>query len=469
MWRRSRVAPEGTHHVIAGEPLYGRRFRAVLPFHEPGLAPVEDETGAHHISSDGIPAYEERFLRTFGFYGGLSAVVAPAGWHHIRPDGSLLYGERYAWAGNFQGGRCAVRESSGNYLHLDTDGEPAYTERYRYAGDYREGSAVVQRDDGLSIHIDAEGRTVHETAWLDLDVFHKGFARARDRHGWTHIDRAGRSLYEDRYAMVEPFYNGQARVEGHNGRRLVIDEGGREVIELRRESTSKGQHSRLSSCRRTAHWSLLEDMLGTLAAVPADRPVALLLRHGPRFELEPGDAGVDVALLPEGIPLIRELGARIGPRLASVHASPVRRCVETAQLLAQGAGVALPVQESTRLGLPGAYVSDGDLAGEAFRSWPYETLMRMLASDGPPPAGFHPPGQATRCLLDQLLSPDKPGLHVFVSHDSIVGIFLARTTGRYPSPWIRVLEGGFVWREGTRIRVAYQGCSSTLGCSSGSE
>jgi len=238
MWRRSRVAPGGTHHVVAGEPLYERRFRSVLPFHEPGLAPVEDESGAYHISTDGHPAYEARFLRTFGFYGGLSAVITPAGWHHIRPDGSPAYRERYTWAGNFQAGRCTVRDSSGGYFHIGVDGEPAYAERYRYAGDYREGSAVVQRGDGLSIHIDTAGRRVHETAWLDLDIFHKGFARARDRRGWTHIDRAGRPLYEDRYAMVEPFYNGQARVEGRDGRRLVIDEGGREVLELRERQGS---------------------------------------------------------------------------------------------------------------------------------------------------------------------------------------------------------------------------------------
>ena len=56
-------------------------------------------------------------------------------------------------------------------------------------------------------------------------MFHKGFARARDRRGWHHVDTAGQPLYEQRFRNVEPFYNGQARVERHDGSLAVIGEG----------------------------------------------------------------------------------------------------------------------------------------------------------------------------------------------------------------------------------------------------
>ena len=146
---------------------------------------------------------------------------------------SNLSAARFGWCGNFQGGRCAVRELDGGYLHVTPEGKPAYDARWRYAGDFRDGAAVVQSGDGRSTHIDPRGEPVHGVRFLDLDVFHKGRARARDEDGWMHIDETGRSVYARRFAAVEPFYNGQARVERFDGGLEVIDEAGRRVVELR--------------------------------------------------------------------------------------------------------------------------------------------------------------------------------------------------------------------------------------------
>ena len=212
-WTDTGVSPEGTHHVRNGAPFYAERFDEVLAFHAPGLAPVRRGGEAWHIRIDGTAAYRRRFHRTFGFYEGLAAVAAPDGWRHVRPDGSDLSAARFGWCGNFQGGRCAVRELDGGYLHVTPEGKPAYDARWRYAGDFRDGAAVVQSGDGRSTHIDPRGKPVHGVRFLDLDVFHKGRARARDEDGWMHIDETGRSLYARRFAAVEPFYNGQARVE----------------------------------------------------------------------------------------------------------------------------------------------------------------------------------------------------------------------------------------------------------------
>lgn len=233
IWQQSTVSPDATHHSIDGAPLYESRFDEVLKFHPPGLAPVRRAGQSWHIRSNGEPAYARRFLRTFGFYEGLAAVVSAEGWHHIRPDGSDVYVERYAWCGNYQGGRCPVRDEDGAYLHIGADGEPAYKSRWRYAGDYRDGIAVVQASDGRSTHIDRDSHLLHGQWFLDLDVFHKGWARARGDTGWTHVDQAGRPAYERRFAMVEPFYNGQARVETFDGALEIIDETGRMVVVLR--------------------------------------------------------------------------------------------------------------------------------------------------------------------------------------------------------------------------------------------
>ena len=232
-WCGTAVSPCGTHHVRNGIPLYDRRFDEVLKFREPGVAAVRRGGQAWHIRSDGEPVYARRFERAFGFYEGLAAVAAPGGWRHIRPDGTDFYDARYAWCGNFQGGRCAVREPGGAYLHLTLEGVPAYAGRWRYAGDFRDGAAVVQSGEGRSTHIAPRGEPIHGVWFLDLDVFHKGFARARDEDGWMHIDTSGRALYRRRFAGVEPFYNGQARVERFDGGLEIIDDTGSNVVELR--------------------------------------------------------------------------------------------------------------------------------------------------------------------------------------------------------------------------------------------
>ena len=243
------IAQDGSHHVVDGVPAYGERFDEVLKFRAPGLAPVLRGAEAWHIGPDGGTAYDRRFRRTFGFYENYAAVIGQDGWRHIHPSGEDAYPQRYAWCGNFQEERCSVRDYSGLYFHVGYDGIPVYQKRWRYAGDYREGIAVVQAIDGRSTHIDAYGRQVHGQWFIDLDVFHKAFARARDEAGWTHVNRAGAPIYSRRFVAVEPFYNGQARVERFDGGLEVIHETGDSVVELR-------------SSRRSEFASLSGDMVG---------------------------------------------------------------------------------------------------------------------------------------------------------------------------------------------------------------
>ncbi len=232
-WKKMTIAPDSTHHLNNGVSTYTARFDEVLKFHAPGLASVRLNGDAWHIHPDGHAAYPGRFRRTFGFYEGLAAVISESGWHHITPDGTDAYTGRYAWCGNFQCGRCTVRELDGHYFHIIREGMPAYADRWRYAGDFRDGIAVVQDENGRSTHIDATGRRMHDGWFLDLDTFHKGFARACDETGWMHIDITGQPVYNQRFASVEPFYNGQARAERFDGGLVVIEEAGSIMLELR--------------------------------------------------------------------------------------------------------------------------------------------------------------------------------------------------------------------------------------------
>ncbi|CAF5152992.1 unnamed protein product, partial [Rotaria magnacalcarata] len=89
-WTYSRVSSCGTYHICLNteQPLYKYRFKNVLPFHSPGLAPVLDQTGiAFHINEHGEHVYSQRFDRTFGFYEDLAVVQKANHWYHITAQG----------------------------------------------------------------------------------------------------------------------------------------------------------------------------------------------------------------------------------------------------------------------------------------------------------------------------------------------------------------------------------------------
>ena len=48
------LAWDETHHLYKEKPLYKKRFNLVMSFHPPGVAAVEDASGAYHINTNEI-------------------------------------------------------------------------------------------------------------------------------------------------------------------------------------------------------------------------------------------------------------------------------------------------------------------------------------------------------------------------------------------------------------------------------
>jgi len=227
--KKIKIAKDNSHHIFKNKPLYQKRFIHVLKYHQPGLAPVIDNTGAYHITVDGKAAYSKRFNKTFGFYFSKAAIVTENGWGHINTTGDFLYEPILAWTGNYQDNVCTVRDKSGYYYHIDETGNRLYEENTLYAGDFRDGVAVIRKKNGLCTHINKIGEEIHSKFFIDLDVYHKGFARARDKKGWFHINLDGKPSYNHKFVMIEPFYNGFAIAEDFEFNKLIINEKG-EVI-----------------------------------------------------------------------------------------------------------------------------------------------------------------------------------------------------------------------------------------------
>jgi broad specificity phosphatase PhoE len=207
-------------------------------------------------------------------------------------------------------------------------------------------------------------------------------------------------------------------------------------------------------------WVIPPSVLHWLQNTPNDKPVVLLMRHSVRDDLPPGDAGFSLPITEIGVRLAKELGEHIGSRLKSLHASPLVRCMQTAEALSEGAQANLTITPDNHLGLPGVFVLDGDIAQQNWDSFGHERVMDSLVSDDEPLPGMARPAEAARFLVHKMLAATKgvPGLHIFVTHDSLVTAtaaqLLSKQLGAEAWPWY--LESAFFWSDDCGLNAAYR-------------
>jgi broad specificity phosphatase PhoE len=207
-------------------------------------------------------------------------------------------------------------------------------------------------------------------------------------------------------------------------------------------------------------WRIPLSVLRLLERAPTDRAVVVLLRHSVRDDLPPSDAGYVLPITDVGRRLALELGGLLGSRLRTLHASPLLRCVQTAQALAEGAGVPLAVVPNRLLGDPGVFVLDGRRAWANWERLGHEGVMRHLVSETAALSGMARPDEAARFLVQSMLgeAASRPGVHVFVTHDSLVTATAARLLGKPLGldDWPWYLEGAFFWPSEDGVHAAYR-------------
>ena len=105
---------------------------------------------------------------------------------------------------------------------------------------------------------------------------------------------------------------------------------------------------------------------------------------------------------------------------------PVPRCVQTAQGILDGAGSSAETITDRRLGDPGAFIVDPEIAGPLFLELPIPEIARLQLQDETPLPGMRPTKEAAAILLD-LVTKDLGGngrLDVFVTHDVILPLLV---------------------------------------------
>lgn len=186
--------------------------------------------------------------------------------------------------------------------------------------------------------------------------------------------------------------------------------------------------------------------------LPLPSAGSLLLRHAERPPIPPGSFGNDLPITDAGRQAAEALGARMGNDLRRIVTSPVRRCLETARALAQGATSSVPIETDARLGAPGAWIEDPAEAEAQFhRLGTRNAYDRLMA--GEPVPGLTSLDDGARILLDLLRPPpDATGLHCFISHDAVIAPLLAWQFPELPpsSLWPDYLDGALFLDSGER-------------------
>ncbi|MBU2514002.1 histidine phosphatase family protein [bacterium] len=189
--------------------------------------------------------------------------------------------------------------------------------------------------------------------------------------------------------------------------------------------------------------------LSNMSLVPPSVGMTILLRHSHRFEIPKGEFGNEILLTPEGKKSAMELGRNILLPISSVLTSPVSRCVQTSQCLLEGqANSTIELRYDTRLGNPGAFISDSKFAGSTYLEMGHRKLNNNYIARRPVNGMFPIEEGVNRLFSSVFPIPKAPEVKILVSHDSIIGFLLAwifSQTDMNLDFWPKTLESVVFW------------------------
>ena len=206
----------------------------------------------------------------------------------------------------------------------------------------------------------------------------------------------------------------------------------------------------------------VDSLVQRLAEIPRNTAAAIFLRHAEREEIPPGEFGEDVCLTASGVAESERLGSLLSA-LDSVRvaSSPVPRCVETSRAILRGAGCAGEVTLDQRLGDPGPFVVEPEVAGRLFLRTGILELTRRQLSGEDPPAGMRKTFEGVTLLLDAATSAMRAGagLNLLVTHDAILAVLVAHLYGVQVDEiiWPDYLDGLVLWRDRELLRFSWRG------------
>lgn len=199
---------------------------------------------------------------------------------------------------------------------------------------------------------------------------------------------------------------------------------------------------------------LPESMMQSVKCLPKNKRLILFTRHSLRYRSDGnGFASYQLALTPKGRVLAKAWGRWLSEHLdysmdVDSISSPIQRCIDTAMLMQEGAGIRRDVAHQSLLVEPGSLVTDPDQATAIFKEiGALNFINRFLAGSLPGTKNVHKGGLDILSLFYQH-QPQKGHLLLAVSHDTLLSAFLAvmmRVDKIEWNDWPKMMEGVFLW------------------------
>ena len=180
----------------------------------------------------------------------------------------------------------------------------------------------------------------------------------------------------------------------------------------------------------------------SLALVPVDRPVSVLMRHAHRYPILDMDSVYTTPLTPDGIKLAGSLGKTLGQsfRPGRVISSPVSRCLATAVAIIRGAGWDLQIQPEESLSDPHTQP-----ALKAYSSWFFGQPLPTAVQE----------------VLGLMLEGGSggPALDLLVTHDTVVACLVSYLLNVPVKDdyWPDFFEGLYLWPESGVLQAVWRG------------
>lgn len=204
----------------------------------------------------------------------------------------------------------------------------------------------------------------------------------------------------------------------------------------------------------------VQENLSRLALVPENSNVTLMMRHSERFEIPKGELGTDILLTEKGKEFAKKYGEMLPFPIAEILTSPIQRCVDTGECLLSGQNNDhYPVTADQKLGIPGVFITDMDIAVPYLLEHGIRTgFLDSLNKENPNGMEYLKTGADKLLQMIFSSSPDN-GVKVMVTHDNVLSFvlsYLFEQSELTDDFWPDVLETAVFWQNGSDYFVAWR-------------
>ncbi len=199
---------------------------------------------------------------------------------------------------------------------------------------------------------------------------------------------------------------------------------------------------------------LPESMMASVPLLPKNKRLILFTRHSLRERSDGnGFASSQLPLTSKGRVLALSWGRWLANHLdysmdVDSISSPIQRCIDTASLMQEGAGISRDISHQSLLVEPGSLVVDSAVASPLFKEiGALNFINRFLIGDLPGTKNTHQGGLDILSLFYHH-QPQEGHLLLAVSHDTLLSAFLAVMMDVSEidwNDWPKMMEGVFLW------------------------